>query len=778
MKKCTLLLLAAATTAVCSAQSKFDAGSMMVMDSYKMLQRDPMASKIGFENLPVSVDAVQGRSDAKVSVFVTFNDGGKASDLEVRGFEVMMDLGDMVLASGTLADVEALADCAFVKNISFGEKRSAQLDRSRIATGVDLAHAGTDLSQPYKGAGVITGIFDTGLDPNHVNFLDDEFNSRISRLWHFTSSDGSSNVYNSHDAIKTFRTDNATETHGTHTLGCMAGSYNGNATSVAKIDDATGEVTVSRVIPPKKFPNPYYGMAPEATIAAGCGPLYDPNIVMAVKNIAQYAKSEGKPAVMNLSLGSCIGAHDGTDAVSRALESAGQDMIIFISSSNNGDVNMSVDKTFSASETSFQTLCEAPSNYSGLIDIWSSTDETFTITPFVYDLTTQSFTFEHAIDGSKEGSVIIATSNVQNPNKVTGAGFDDAFNSSSLTISRSKNTGSNNRYNVRINASINYKASNSQHNKMLGFRIEGKAGQRIMMTTSATSKVDGYDYSMEFSDKGQAGFTNGTPDFSINSMACGKNVISVGAWNARNRWPVLFGVSQAYQGEGWGVGEAAGFSSYGTLLDGTTLPHVCAPGSAIVSSISTPYMDRLSSQLGDRFSSYVTNNLTADQNVNGRHNYYEAEQGTSMSTPICAGGVALWLQADPTLTVDDVKQIIAETSDKDSFVTNGLYPAAKWGAGKFNAYAGLRKVLGLPNGVNNVAMDEKPVMISDAGNGAWDIFVPGASAVEARLFSISGQCVATANADGDSMLFEANDLQKGVYVLNVNGLESRRVIIK
>lgn len=777
MKKSTLLLLAAATTTICAAQSKFDAGSLMVMDSYKALQLDPLTSKVVYENLPVAIEAVQGRSDAKVSVFVTFNPGGKASDLEVRGFEVLMNLDDLVLASGTLQDIEALAKCDFVKSISFGEKREAQLDRSRIATGVNLVHDGSDLSQPYKGAGVVTGIYDSGLDPNHVNFLDDEFNPRIAMLWNFSGSNGTSTAYATPGQIKAFKTDNATETHGTHTLGCMAGSYNGSTTRVAIIDDETGKVTVSRVVPPKKFPNPYYGMAPEATIAAGCGPLYDANISMAVKNVAEYAKSVNKPAVMNLSLGSPLGPHDGTDAVAKTLERYGQDMIIFISSSNNGDADMSLDKTFTAGETSFKTLCSAPSNFSGYIDIWSNSDETFTVTPIVYDLSSKTVTFEHAIDGKEEGTVFIATSNVQG-NKVTGAGFDDAFTSSSVTVTKSKNKGSNNRYNVRINLSIFYKTTNSDHNKMFGLKIDGKAGQRVMMATNASSKVDGYDYSMEFASMDQAGFISGSPDWSMNSMACGKNVIAVGAWNARDKWPVLLGMSQSYSGEGWGVGEAAGFSSYGTLLDGTTIPHVCAPGSAIVSSISTHYMDRIESQYGANFANYVNGALTVDQNVNGRHNYYEAQQGTSMASPICAGGVALWLQADPTLTVDEVKQIINETSDKDSFVTNGQYPAAKWGAGKFNAYAGLRKVLGMPSGVNDIAISDKPVMISDAGNGAWDIFVPGAKAVEARLFSVSGQCVANGAADGDSMNFVAGDLQKGVYILNVNGIESQRVIVK
>ena len=94
-----------------------------------------------------------------------------------------------------------------------------------------------------------------------------------------------------------------------------------------------------------------------------------------------------------------------------------------------------------------------------------------------------------------------------------------------------------------------------------------------------------------------------------------------------------------------------------------------------------------------------------------------------MSSPVCAGGVALWLQADPTLTFDDVKSIIEETADKDEFVTNGIYPAAKWGAGKFNAMAGLRKVLGLPTGGVNAALTDDMRLIITSDNNAIEAFV-------------------------------------------------------
>lgn len=779
MKKNTLLILAAATATVCSAQSKFDAGGIMVMDAYRQLQLDPMTSTAVYENLPVALDAVKGRSDAKVSAFITLNPGASVSDLEVRGIEVLAEVGDMVIAQGTLADIEAISKKDFVRHISFGEKRTEQLNRARTATGVEAIHAGTGLEQAYKGSGVITGIYDSGLDPNHVNFLDDDFNSRMGVMWNFTGSNGSCITYTP-DRISSFKTDNNSGTHGTHTLGCMAGSYNGKATKVAIIDDDNNKVTVSSAFN-RNISNPYYGMAPEATIAAGCGELYDANIAMAVKNVYEFAKAQGKPVVMNLSMGSVIGPHDGTDGVCQVLSSYGKDMPIFISSSNNGDSDMSIDKTFSAGDTKFATLCSAPSRFSGVIDIWSATDQTFTFVPLVYDLNTQTVLFEYPIDGSKEGTTVIANSNVAaGNNKVTSPAFDKAFTSSSVNIAVSKNTGGNNRYNVRVNTNIVYSSQNSDMKLVFGFRIEGSAGQRVMAATNADSKVNGYEYPVEFSSMDQPGFESGSADFSINSMACGDNLIVVGAWTTRNNWPTLSGFKSSYNGE-CPVGEAADFSSYGTRLDGVTLPTVCAPGQAIISSISTPYMDKLSTQLGADFETYVKNVCSADQNVNGRRNFYDAEQGTSMSSPVCAGGVALWLQADPTLTFDDVKSIIEETADKDEFVTNGIYPAAKWGAGKFNAMAGLRKVLGLPTGGVNAALPDDMRLIITSDNNGIEAFVAGENGLVATLHNMGGMLSASAKASGDTVNVSTADLAPGVYVLTVQGegtSYTRKVVVK
>jgi serine protease AprX len=67
--------------------------------------------------------------------------------------------------------------------------------------------------------------------------------------------------------------------------------------------------------------------------------------------------------------------------------------------------------------------------------------------------------------------------------------------------------------------------------------------------------------------------------------------------------------------------------------------------------------------------------------------YYTQISGTSMATPHVAGVVALMLDADPTLTADEVKQILVETASRMPG-----YEEWQVGAGYANAYAAVDKV--------------------------------------------------------------------------------------
>ena len=62
-----------------------------------------------------------------------------------------------------------------------------------------------------------------------------------------------------------------------------------------------------------------------------------------------------------------------------------------------------------------------------------------------------------------------------------------------------------------------------------------------------------------------------------------------------------------------------------------------------------------------------------------------------MSTPVVAGAIALWLEIDPTLSPSGIRDIMAASCNRDSFVEAG--PAKKWGYGKLDIDAGIKYLL-------------------------------------------------------------------------------------
>lgn len=68
--------------------------------------------------------------------------------------------------------------------------------------------------------------------------------------------------------------------------------------------------------------------------------------------------------------------------------------------------------------------------------------------------------------------------------------------------------------------------------------------------------------------------------------------------------------------------------------------------------------------------------------------FYTTMSGTSMATPHVAGIVALMLEADPTLTPDQIKQVLQDTA-----TSMPGYQSWEVGAGYVNAYDALHKVL-------------------------------------------------------------------------------------
>ncbi len=737
------------------AGTKLDANTTMALNYYRQSIENPGDKLITPISLPFKLDPTS-RSIPTVSFYATLAEGYTADDVAKFGFSINTQIGDIVVASGSLDDLLKLSESDCVSEISLSQKVEAKLDVARTATGVSKAHEGTDLPQVYKGTGVIAGIYDQGLDPNHVEFLTEDLtDTRIKRLYYFATNTGNAREYSTFDQIKGFSTDDNTTYHGSHTLGCMAGSFNLSGGTFAQ-QDSNGKTFGS-----SRLKNPYYGMAPEADIVAGCGSLVDANITTAVSKIIEYAESQNQPCVINLSLGTNLGLHDETTDFNKTIDELGKRAIICISSGNEGDENISIVKSLTSSDNTLKTFLESSSSNSGRLTIWGSNADMFTLTPVVYNLTTNTYT--ELYNYAQLAEVDITTNEYTQSSYVHNNTFDNAFTGSYLLITGSYSSNKA-RYGVTFDYTINYNTtSNASKNLVLGLIITGKNGQRIELTSGGTNKAT-------LSSRGKDGWTAGGNDFSINTMACGKNVIAVGAWDSRYSWYNINTNAMNYSSWGFKENEICTFTSYGVLNDGRSLPVVCAPGAGIISAMSTP--------------NYTNDNLTTSSTAayyndskNNRMSYWGCAQGTSMSCPILAGGVALWLQADPTLTVEDVVKIIRETADKDEYVTS-TGNSTQWGAGKFNAYAGLKKVIAGVGGVNSIKADGAEVLVSATGNNSYEVSVPGANSFSVAIYSLAGATVLCRDFNGDTANISLDNLAKGVYVINVNGQHSDKVIVK
>ena len=183
----------------------------------------------------------------------------------------------------------------------------------------------------------------------------------------------------------------------------------------------------------------------------------------------------------------------------------------------------------------------------------------------------------------------------------------------------------------------------------------------------------------------------GTDDMCVSDEATIPDAISVGAYVSKTQVKNYEGNDYAYNSGA--LGDIADFSSYATASQSTTgkaYPWITAPGAQLVAGVNhyhTKDVDNTSYFGDDRKSRLVVNSDTDP---------YASMQGTSMSTPVAAGIVALWLQAakevDKQLTVNDVKTIMKETAIKDEFTTNGVN-ASHFGKGKIDALAGIQYIL-------------------------------------------------------------------------------------
>lgn len=763
MKKYLLLAALLPVAAGVMAQSKMDIGSRArlrgSLTGWSVSSDGP--SKVLRKN-PVAAPAV-------LRGFVTLAPGFDASALDgLEGIVVTGGRGSIVLVEATHAAVAALDSCDAVASVSIERPLAVKLDKARAASHIDEIHEGIDLPQAYTGKGVVAGIVDGGFDPNHINFKNEDGTSRISKFTYYRPT-SQSGVYveEHHDAsyIPQIDTEDDETYHGTHTLGIMAGSYRGNVKAGRPVNGFFGSV--------EEMPNPYYGVACDADLAVACGALSDYYIAMGVESILNYAYEQQKPAVVNLSLGSNVGPHDGSSTICQYLDfvsSAGQDRVIFcVSSGNEGDLPIALNKRFNADDNSVGTFLYpgvAMQGYQnvryGQTYIYSDTDTPFEVQAVIVNKTRNAVAMRMplaAVANSAQYWVSSSDWAADETDVVSAQMARYLVGYVGLLSSYDENTG---RYYAVLDCmawdNTSATGSNAKGNYVLGFVVKGAEGQRVDIFNDGVWN--------NFSSYGLEGYSDGMTDGTISDVATGFNTVVVGSYNTRDEWASLDANIYGYAGT-FPEGKMSSFTSYGTLCDGRTKPDVCAPGAAVISSSNQYFLNA---------NAPGAEQVQAQLEADGRLYSWHQSVGTSMSTPLVAGSIALWLEACPDLTYEEVKQIIRETSTVDTDVLESGVPV-QWGAGKFNAYAGLKKALEMAS-VTDVAVDSARPVVAATGDRSFVVTAPLCDNIRVDVYDVAGRLVTSASASVGTVTIELSAVPAGVYLFNVNGRHTSRILVK
>jgi subtilisin family serine protease len=139
-----------------------------------------------------------------------------------------------------------------------------------------------------------------------------------------------------------------------------------------------------------------------------------------------------------------------------------------------------------------------------------------------------------------------------------------------------------------------------------------------------------------------------------------ERVITVGSYDFRGAWPSLEGPS-SYN---LVPGALSTFSSAGPRRDGLVKPEVVAPGRFAVSSLAR------GSEMGDDRAAITPDGL------------HVAWEGTSAASPYVAGVLALLLEREPRLTLEQARARLKQTALARPDAHTGALPNPAWGYGR------------------------------------------------------------------------------------------------
>ena len=724
--------------------------------------------------------------NARMKLFVTCAKDADAREVanatKEIGAQVRMVKGNLIVLDIPYSKLEALAGVKGVSIVNMPPKMSKKSDVTRHVTQAEEVNDGSapQLPQAYTGKDVIVGIIDTGFDLTHPMFKDKDGNLRIKGYYEpgsttlggdtvfISYNDGQKDTlsgsayYKPEELLDTLKVKDVAGSHGSHCISIAAGSIFSDIKGTAE--------------------KPVGGVAPEADILI-CNNSKSENgnnawdFTESLYFLESEAMKAEKPLVVSVSQNSHWGWHDGKSDMARVIDHfcTMDSVAIILCSSNEGASETYIHEKVKAKET----LQLIPYTYYTDNYLWGGfkTEKNVKMKIGIANLSED-----------KEYYRIPVTFNSVKETKY-GQGIYFDFNDGEQEFETKEEEAAKKEFmkymtggQVMIFCYQNY-ALDQEDNaypytevfvSMTGTEwIENIDpnndpifwGFNLYLEPEEDTELHAWgDYGMYVhAVRADGKKVKGSGKVSVGDFNTSGKQVSVGAWCANDK--IKYEGTEA-QETGETLGSIAEFSSYGTDLAGHKHPDVCAPGTNVVAAINSfePSVENLPIYQRKAYDGQFIGQTKS------RDYYWATMSGTSMSTPAAAGVVALWMQAandmGKKLTCEDIKDIIAHSSDNDDFTKRA---AAKFGYGKINAYKGLLYVLGIETSIPTLSK-EQPRNVSFRVAGDM-VFADGAEdGTSVAIYNLKGVLVReTAVEDGT---ISTAGLGKGVYAIQLGRLGS------
>ncbi len=530
----------------------------------------------------------------------------------------------VVTADLPLSALEALERAPSVHRVECSYQMETHNDKNMTKLHVSVPH-----QAGYTGSAVLVGVIDTGLDVAHPAFRvggTATGASRVQYLWDQTISHTPFTV-GSFSSTKGRRWTAAEITGGT----CTEVDEGGHGTHV------TGSVAGYDA----SFTN-NMGAAKNANILFVKTTFNSSDILNGIVWLNEQAKALGKPIVVNLSLGSSYGPHDGTDANTKAVDdlvaASNGNLIVVRSAGNYANDGVHGSATLTPAGISLPVIVETYTQSSSRADAMRFM--------FYYDATAKVSIRVKDTAGNASAWMTPSTSAYQGYLQ-DGAGYY-------LDIASAAEAN-----NPAIKSAFVYlgelESNNDGHHVIPGtYTLEFK-------TEAGSTRLDGWLYS-NANGEVPSYFQIADANMTLGNDACGSNVITVAAYTSRRTWPASDGKNYSYTNETQDA--IATFSSIGPTRDNRQKPDITAGGAMVLSARS--------SAAPSPGAVYLPSTGT---------DFYTYMQGTSMSSPITSGAVALLKERNPSWTHANVLAYLKANAQGTTVLTTPGIWNKNWGWG-------------------------------------------------------------------------------------------------